>query len=355
MAHEAEIQEARDTINTLTQLRESIVGVIDSNRSLLRDAGYGSLVEEAEGVAQRLAEEISRTRSWINANEGHPEDPSPPIGSPGQSRPAPPSGKGDVDGDGKVSERDAELANKIPLGEVQFTSAADVTGDGSVTSRDALLIANYAKGDLDTFPVDEPEDPAPPEPEPPEDPPTQGQPAPASGLGDLDGDGRVTKRDAEIAVDMAQGKVARDPSADVNGDGEIDSVDALKIAQYAEGRINSFPADDTGSNDGGSSGGSGTGGGGDNVGGEDPTDTPAGKTEPKTEKSIKIGTFGDRVITSGFETYSISVSGEIVGASDSGVGTSTASGKVYSPGGYDVVRFTGEITSSNMGPNLTIR
>lgn len=250
MAHEAEVEEAKNTIEKLESVRSDILNALDGKRSLLRDAGYSSLVGEAENLVEQLSREASRTRSWLNAYEDHPTDPSPPDDSPQVFQPAPSNGKGDIDGDGKVSLRDADLARGISLGNVKFDPAGDVTGDGTVNSRDGLAIAKYAKGEISTFPVNEPDESEPPEPDPPEEPPTNGQPAPASGLGDVDGDGRVTKRDAELVIDMATGKVARDPSADVDGDGDISSRDALMIARYAEGKMNSFPAEDSGSSSG---------------------------------------------------------------------------------------------------------
>jgi hypothetical protein len=219
--------------------------VLNGRRSRLRDAGYSSLVDEAENLAQRLAQEVSRAKSWLNANEDHPKDPSPPDDEPDIFEPAPSNGKGDIDGDGKVSLRDSDLANGIFTGEVEPDPAADVTGDGTVNATDALKIEQYARGQISTFPVNEPDDPEPPEPEPPEDPPTTGRPAPDSGLGDIDGDGRVTERDAELATDMYLGKIAEDPAADVDGDGTVNSTDALKIEQYAKGIISSFPAEDS--------------------------------------------------------------------------------------------------------------
>ena len=70
-------------------------------------------------------------------------------------------GYGDIDGDGYVTQADAEYIAKhvigisgYPLSDAQFIRA-DVDGDGEVTQTDALLIAKYASyvAGYDIFPV----------------------------------------------------------------------------------------------------------------------------------------------------------------------------------------------------------
>ena len=83
------------------------------------------------------------------------------------------------------------------------------------------------------------------QPEPPEPPePLEGQPAPPDGMGDIDGDGRVTTEDARMAAIYRMGKITltaeQQRRADVNRDGKINVVDATFIAQFAEGSIKSF-------------------------------------------------------------------------------------------------------------------
>jgi hypothetical protein len=72
--------------------------------------------------------------------------------------PAPPCGNyGDVSGDGDVSGLDTLLVAKHLAGDRLLTSAqlirADVDGDGTVTQNDADLISQYAVGSIKTFPV----------------------------------------------------------------------------------------------------------------------------------------------------------------------------------------------------------
>lgn len=77
--------------------------------------------------------------------------------------PAPKYTLGDVDGDGKITEADADLvrsslgrpADVRVLNEEQ-EKAADVDGDGDVTAIDANIIRKYALGIIDTFPAGDP-------------------------------------------------------------------------------------------------------------------------------------------------------------------------------------------------------
>ena len=70
------------------------------------------------------------------------------------SRPSPCGDMGDVDGDGFVTENDAKLimTSRRTLTPDQLRRA-DVNGDGMVDVLDSLVIAQYAVGDRDTFPV----------------------------------------------------------------------------------------------------------------------------------------------------------------------------------------------------------
>jgi len=67
-------------------------------------------------------------------------------------------------------------------------------------------------------------------------------------VGDVDGDGLVTRADADMVGNYLAGNikftVGQQLAADVTGDGKISSKDALKIAQYAEGIITTFPVCD---------------------------------------------------------------------------------------------------------------
>jgi hypothetical protein len=65
MPHEAEIQEARETISKLEEARSSIQSVLSGNRSLLNEAGYGSLLSRADSIIERISGAISSARSFI--------------------------------------------------------------------------------------------------------------------------------------------------------------------------------------------------------------------------------------------------------------------------------------------------
>ncbi|PXF61247.1 MAG: hypothetical protein C4B59_04660 [Candidatus Methanogaster sp.] len=58
----------------------------------------------------------------------------------------------------------------------------------------------------------------------------------APGVGDLNGDNRITSADAAIALRLAASG-AQNPVADVSGDHRITSLDALMILHAAAGRI----------------------------------------------------------------------------------------------------------------------
>ena len=61
--------------------------------------------------------------------------------------------------------------------------------------------------------------------------------------GDANGDGAVTKEDAQAALkaELQIQEVANKTAADVSGDGRIDSNDAVLIGQYVKGAITAFP------------------------------------------------------------------------------------------------------------------
>jgi hypothetical protein len=59
-------------------------------------------------------------------------------------------------------------------------------------------------------------------------------------IGDINGDGVITTKDAVTILQMATGKVSNNLLADVNGDGKITTKDAVLILQYSTGKISSF-------------------------------------------------------------------------------------------------------------------
>ena len=77
-------------------------------------------------------------------------------------------------------------------------------------------------------------------------------------------------------------------------------------------------------------------------------------------ETLRVGTFGDenRIEGGGSELYEITVSGEIrepnTDSNQISNGGKTVTGKVFAPGGFDSVSYTGEVVSANLGPNLTI-
>lgn len=84
-----------------------------------------------------------------------PKEPTEPPTVPGR---LPPCGSyGDVDQDGYVSMKDANLISNYTVGNIQLTESqkknAEVTADGIVDIGDALLIAQYANGLRSTFTV----------------------------------------------------------------------------------------------------------------------------------------------------------------------------------------------------------
>ena len=68
-------------------------------------------------------------------------------------------------------------------------------------------------------------------------------PPPPVTPGDVNCDGRVTSRDAQLVLQFEAGLIRSLPcqeNADVNGDGEINSVDAALILQFVAGLLDSL-------------------------------------------------------------------------------------------------------------------
>ena len=65
---------------------------------------------------------------------------------------------GDIDGDGQVTNLDAQMVRDYDVGFIDLTpdqyQRADVNGDGQVDSTDVQLIAQYAAGLRTIFPVE---------------------------------------------------------------------------------------------------------------------------------------------------------------------------------------------------------
>ena len=63
-------------------------------------------------------------------------------------------------------------------------------------------------------------------------------------IGDVDGDGAITAKDAMMILQQANGlKILSEEEqlrANVNGDNSINETDALLVLQYVSGKISSF-------------------------------------------------------------------------------------------------------------------
>lgn len=171
-------------------------------------------------------------------------DKLPPL-SP--ARPPPCGNYGDVNDDGYVTEDDAILvinyyyygwdSIETPLTEVEFRKRADVVESGEVDLGDALLIKNYAEGLIDTFPICE----------------APARPPPCGNYGDLDDDGYITQKDADllakyyisgwsaVSADTPLSEEEFRARADVSASGEITLYDASLIGMYFNYNIDTFP------------------------------------------------------------------------------------------------------------------
>ena len=69
--------------------------------------------------------------------------------------------------------------------------------------------------------------------------------SPCSPMGDVDGDGWVTKNDADMIADYVVGKITLTREqllrADVDGDGTVTIKDGMMIAQFVAGNRTTFP------------------------------------------------------------------------------------------------------------------
>jgi len=123
-------------------------------------------------------------KCWAARYEAEPEYPSPAAAAAllavegeelpaGAARPPPCDSYGDTDGDGyirpgidavlvqayivggweMVQSKAEELGVELKIDEDEFARRADVNGDGAISIRDAQLIDKYANGVTDTFPV----------------------------------------------------------------------------------------------------------------------------------------------------------------------------------------------------------
>jgi len=136
---------------------------------------------------------------------------------------------GDVNGDGVVTNDDANLISNYVIGNTTFTSEqklrADVDQNGTVTSVDAMFISQYVEGTRTTFPA-------------------CSKKPPCSSYGDVNGNGYVNLVDTDLISNYVVGKVTLTSEeklrADVNGDGNVTSVDSMLIAQYITGTRDTF-------------------------------------------------------------------------------------------------------------------
>lgn len=76
-----------------------------------------------------------------------------------KGRPSPCGNAGDVNGDGRVTKKDARLVAQHLLGEITLTleqqlrAKVSFTLTQGITDLDFILIADYVEGNINTFPV----------------------------------------------------------------------------------------------------------------------------------------------------------------------------------------------------------
>ncbi len=139
---------------------------------------------------------------------------------------------GDVNNDGKVTNKDSDAIIMYLQGitpPVFFKDRADVDASGSITLVDAARIRQYIGGDPITFPVC---------------PSKTSAKGPCPPLGDANGDGVVNGLDIYAITLSQHGQppaVFFKDRADVNHDGAVFSADAEIIRQFLDGKIKTFP------------------------------------------------------------------------------------------------------------------
>jgi hypothetical protein len=112
--------------------------------------------------------------------------------------------------------------------------------------------SDLAKNQAVNIYVDVQEDQPEPEPEPEPEPAPEPEPEPETTLespcdsyGDINDDGRITVRDAELILEIVTGKLIptteQKKRGDLNGDGRIGSGDSIIISRYLEGSADTFP------------------------------------------------------------------------------------------------------------------
>lgn len=148
---------------------------------------------------------------------------------------------GDIDKDGKITDKDSDLivrytAGKFPMDDA-MKKIADVTGDGVVDQADVVEINQYIVGDSKKLKICNTV--------------SQGSTTttfpsllPCGNYGDLNGDGKITDDDATLVLKIVAGdtSITADQRirADVNGDGQVNSIDALKIKRFVAGKDQTF-------------------------------------------------------------------------------------------------------------------
>ena len=107
-----------------------------------------------DGSAMNSGVRTATPVTTLTVEIGEPEEPDQPT-EPGMDDML----MGDVNGDGEVDVRDANLAVSWYYGNVELDDAqliaADVTGDGDVDVRDANLIVSYYYGTIEIFPAEQ--------------------------------------------------------------------------------------------------------------------------------------------------------------------------------------------------------
>ena len=102
----------------------------------------------------------------------------------------------DVDGNGKVDQKDVALVSEIVEGTKPPDDAADVNGDGNITDADVTLVKQVI-----------------------------------AERADIDENGKVDQEDVAFVREIVEGTKPPDDAADVNGDGEVTDADVDLVKQ----------------------------------------------------------------------------------------------------------------------------
>ena len=137
---------------------------------------------------------------------------------------------GDLNDDGYVTSEDVTLISKCILELPECTSEqrlrADVNNDRTVDMGDVVTIGNYIAGVINTFPA-------------------CSKTSPCDSYGDLNNNGYVNLRDAELIAKCILGlpecTAEQKSRADVNNDGTVNMGDVILLESFVSGTTATFP------------------------------------------------------------------------------------------------------------------